>query len=130
MDPVPSQTAIGFVSKYLQQKYGFSKNCQVVAFTGDNPSALVGKFYNKLNFEKTFQMLNFNVFDCEFVWSFEVGNSMFFNFAGIGSRKEDIICSLGTSDTLFLWQKEPKVLENGHVLINPLDDQSYMIMLW
>lgn len=38
--------------------------------------------------------------------------------------------SLGTSDTLFLWLKEPKVVLNGHVLCNPVDADAYMALLW
>lgn len=38
--------------------------------------------------------------------------------------------SLGTSDTVVLWLKEPKVVLNGHVLCNPLDENAYMALLW
>eukprot|EP00111_Clytia_hemisphaerica_P002632 TCONS_00007469-protein len=41
-EPVPSNKIIGKVSGYLQQRYGFSPDCQVLAFTGDNPAALAG----------------------------------------------------------------------------------------
>lgn len=42
----------------------------------------------------------------------------------------DLAVSLGTSDTLFLWLKEPILLPEGHILVNPLDDSSYMALLW
>ena len=32
----------GNVSKYLVDRYGFSADCKVVAFTGDNPASLAG----------------------------------------------------------------------------------------
>lgn len=38
--------------------------------------------------------------------------------------------SLGTSDTILLTVKEPKVLLNGHILCNPIETNSYMAMLW
>jgi len=38
----PSQTVVGCVSAYFVRKYGFASDAVVVAFTGDNPSSLVG----------------------------------------------------------------------------------------
>nr|XP_023030477.1 xylulose kinase [Leptinotarsa decemlineata] len=40
-----------------------------------------------------------------------------------------VAVSLGTSDTLFLWLTEPKVVVDGHVLCNPVDENSYMALL-
>ena len=40
--PVPSATPVGVVAQYFVQKYGFTAGTPVVAFTGDNPSSLVG----------------------------------------------------------------------------------------
>ncbi|XP_018321310.1 xylulose kinase [Agrilus planipennis] len=37
--------------------------------------------------------------------------------------------SLGTSDTLFLWLKEPHVVIDGHILCNPVDAESFMGLL-
>jgi xylulokinase len=39
---VPSRTVVGEVSAYFVKKYGFKPGTPVVAFTGDNPSSLVG----------------------------------------------------------------------------------------
>lgn len=49
----------------------------------------------------------------------------------IGMRiSEDwLAISLGTSDTLFLWLNEPKIVLDGHVLINPVDSKQYMALL-
>lgn len=46
-------------------------------------------------------------------------------------RLEDewLAISLGTSDTLFLWIKEPKVILEGHVFCNPVDPNAYMAMV-
>lgn len=41
-----------------------------------------------------------------------------------------ILYSLGTSDTLFLWLDEPRPQLVGHVLINPVDSNAYMALLW
>ncbi|CAH0723999.1 unnamed protein product, partial [Brenthis ino] len=41
-DPVPSASVVGTISPYYIQRYGFRSDCKVVAFTGDNCSALAG----------------------------------------------------------------------------------------
>lgn len=41
-EPVPTETVIGNVCSFFVQRYNFNPNCRVVAFTGDNPSALAG----------------------------------------------------------------------------------------
>ncbi len=38
----PSATVIGTVAPYFVKRYGFSPDARVVAFTGDNPSSLIG----------------------------------------------------------------------------------------
>jgi xylulokinase len=40
--PVASATTIGAIAPYFVEKYGFKSGTPVVAFTGDNPSSLVG----------------------------------------------------------------------------------------
>ncbi|XP_059054563.1 xylulose kinase [Achroia grisella] len=40
--PVPTASVLGPVSPYYVQRYGFKSDCKVVAFTGDNNSALAG----------------------------------------------------------------------------------------
>ncbi|XP_038046512.1 xylulose kinase-like [Patiria miniata] len=40
--PVPSSTNLGAISPYFVDRYGFSAECQVIAFTGDNPASLAG----------------------------------------------------------------------------------------
>lgn len=32
----------GHISSYLVDRYGFSPDCKVIAFTGDNPASLAG----------------------------------------------------------------------------------------
>nr|XP_032634443.1 xylulose kinase isoform X6 [Chelonoidis abingdonii] len=86
---VPSSSVLGSVSPYYIQRYGFSPDCKVVAFTGDNPASL----------------------------------------AGMKLEEGDIAISLGTSDTLFLWIKEPTPALEGHVFCNPVDSQAYMALL-
>jgi xylulokinase len=39
---VPSSQVVGTVSPYFIQRYGFAADCQVVAFSGDNPCSLIG----------------------------------------------------------------------------------------
>ncbi|XP_065920676.1 xylulose kinase-like isoform X2 [Dysidea avara] len=40
--PTPSCSMLGTISNYFVQRYHFSADCKVCAFTGDNPSALAG----------------------------------------------------------------------------------------
>jgi xylulokinase len=40
--PVPSATRVGVVADYFVARYGFSAGTPVIAFTGDNPSSLIG----------------------------------------------------------------------------------------
>ncbi|XP_069047327.1 xylulose kinase isoform X2 [Lepisosteus oculatus] len=87
--PVPSSTVLGSVSPYFVRRYGFSPDCRVVAFTGDNPGSL----------------------------------------AGMRLKEGDIAVSLGTSDTIFLWIKDPKPDVEGHIFCNPVDSQAYMALL-
>jgi len=40
--PVQSRTVVGEIAQYFVKRYGFKPGTPVVAFTGDNPSSLVG----------------------------------------------------------------------------------------
>jgi xylulokinase len=40
--PVPSTTIVGELTGYFVKKYGFAAGTKIVAFTGDNPSSLIG----------------------------------------------------------------------------------------
>lgn len=51
-------------------------------------------------------------------------------YTGMRLKEGDIACSLGTSDTLFLWLNKPKTAIEGHIFCNPLDDNAYMALLW
>ncbi|KAM4606083.1 xylulose kinase isoform 2-T2 [Polymixia lowei] len=88
-DPQPSTSILGSVSSYYVSRYGFSDDCRVVAFTGDNPASL----------------------------------------AGMRLQEGDIAVSLGTSDTVFLWIKDPHPALEGHVFCNPVHWQAYMALL-
>lgn len=41
-EAVPSNTVLGKISNYYVERFGFSEDCSVVAFTGDNQSTIVG----------------------------------------------------------------------------------------
>lgn len=41
-DVVPTSTVIGNIGTFFVQRYGIPADCKIVAFTGDNPSALAG----------------------------------------------------------------------------------------
>ncbi|XP_047105155.1 xylulose kinase-like isoform X2 [Schistocerca piceifrons] len=48
---------------------------------------------------------------------------------GMRQTKNDVVVSLGTSDTLILWLEKPHTLPYGHVLCNPLNSEEYMALL-
>ncbi|XP_043286890.1 xylulose kinase isoform X2 [Venturia canescens] len=48
---------------------------------------------------------------------------------GMRLKENDVACSLGTSDTLFLWLNEPKTETEGHVFCNPVDPEAFMALL-
>ena len=50
--------------------------------------------------------------------------------AGMRLQPGDVIISLGTSDTLFLWLTEPRPKLEGHIFVNPVDPEAYMALLW
>ncbi|KAK2155300.1 hypothetical protein LSH36_243g02010 [Paralvinella palmiformis] len=86
---VPSRQCVGFVSHYYVEAFGFSSECRVISFTGDNPASL----------------------------------------AGMRLCDGDISVSLGTSDTLFLWLRDPKPALEGHIFVNPVQSTDYMALL-
>lgn len=88
-DLVPSFQPLGVISPYFVKRYGFFSECQVVAFTGDNPASL----------------------------------------AGLCLQGGDISVSLGTSDTVFVWLKEPRPALEGHIFVNPVNAEDYMALL-
>lgn len=50
-EPVPSKSEVGGVSSYYVERWGFSPECKIIAFTGDNPASLIGInniFFNAL----------------------------------------------------------------------------------
>lgn len=49
---------------------------------------------------------------------------------GMRLGANDIAVSLGTSDTVFLYLTEPKTLSEGHILVNPVNPDAYMALLW
>nr|CAB3267813.1 xylulose kinase-like [Phallusia mammillata] len=51
------------------------------------------------------------------------------SLAGCRLQRGDIVVSLGTSDTLMLWLDEPKPALEGHIFVNPVDDNAYMALL-
>ncbi|OXU26563.1 hypothetical protein TSAR_014717 [Trichomalopsis sarcophagae] len=52
------------------------------------------------------------------------------SLAGLRISEGDIACSLGTSDTLFVWLNEPRTVVDGHVFCNPIQDEAYMALVW
>ncbi|XP_022529597.2 xylulose kinase isoform X2 [Astyanax mexicanus] len=51
------------------------------------------------------------------------------SLAGMRLQEGDIAVSLGTSDTVFLWIKEPRPTVEGHIFCNPVDCHSYMALI-
>ncbi|XP_064187159.1 xylulose kinase isoform X2 [Anguilla rostrata] len=51
------------------------------------------------------------------------------SLAGMRLQEGDIAVSLGTSDTVFLWIKDPKPTVEGHIFCNPVDCQAFMALI-
>ncbi|XP_075862547.1 xylulose kinase isoform X2 [Microcebus murinus] len=51
------------------------------------------------------------------------------SLAGMRLEEGDIAVSLGTSDTLFLWLREPTPALEGHIFCSPVDARHYMALL-
>lgn len=51
------------------------------------------------------------------------------SLVGMCLQEGDVAVSLGTSDTVFLWLKEPKPDVTGHILCNPILPNSFMALL-
>lgn len=48
------------------------------------------------------------------------------SMAGLCVNRDELVISLGTSDTAFFWLDNPHPGVNGHVLRNPIDENQYM----
>lgn len=83
---IDTHEIIGTISPYFVDRFGFSENCIIAPFTGDNPGS----------------------------------------FAGLRIANNEVVISLGTSDTACFWLDSPKPQINGHILRNPLDPDVYM----
>lgn len=51
-------------------------------------------------------------------------------YSGMRLRMGDVAVSLGTSDTLFLSLAKPTTLPEGHILVNPVETNAFMALLW
>ena len=51
------------------------------------------------------------------------------SLAGMRLKTGEVIVSLGTSDTAFLWLSEPEPALEGHIFGNPVDKDAYMALL-
>ncbi|KAI8778254.1 xylulose kinase [Biomphalaria glabrata] len=48
------------------------------------------------------------------------------SLAGLAPEQDDVIVSLGTSDTVFLWLSHPTPGLSGHIFANPLNKKDFM----
>ncbi|XP_060598742.1 xylulose kinase-like [Ruditapes philippinarum] len=48
------------------------------------------------------------------------------SLAGLAPKKGDVMVSLGSSDTVFLWLHEATPGTDGHIFVNPLDSNTFM----
>ncbi|XP_067234080.1 xylulose kinase [Chanodichthys erythropterus] len=51
------------------------------------------------------------------------------SLAGMRLQEGDLAVSLGTSDTVFLWIRDPKPTVEGHIFCNPVDCSAYMALI-
>lgn len=98
--PVPSSTIVGAISEYMIERYGFSPECKVVAFTGDNPASMAG-----LRMRPGEMGVTLGTSDCVFMW--------------IPNKEQDEDASGGG----------PTPQTVGHVWPNPIETEDYMALL-
>ncbi|XP_050960553.1 xylulose kinase isoform X1 [Labeo rohita] len=51
------------------------------------------------------------------------------SLAGMRLQEGDLAVSLGTSDTVFLWIRDPRPSVEGHIFCNPVDCSAYMALI-
>uniref|UniRef100_A0A8C1WBT2 Xylulose kinase n=1 Tax=Cyprinus carpio TaxID=7962 RepID=A0A8C1WBT2_CYPCA len=51
------------------------------------------------------------------------------SLAGMRLQEGDLAVSLGTSDTVFLWIRDPRPSTEGHIFCNPVDCGAYMALI-
>lgn len=51
------------------------------------------------------------------------------SLAGMRLQEGDLAVSLGTSDTVFLWIRDPRPSIEGHIFCNPVDCSAYMALI-
>ncbi|RXN14860.1 xylulose kinase isoform X1 [Labeo rohita] len=51
------------------------------------------------------------------------------SLAGMRLQEGDLAVSLGTSDTVFLWIRDPRPTVEGHIFCNPVDCSAYMALI-
>ncbi|CAM9909786.1 unnamed protein product, partial [Laminaria digitata] len=98
---VDSHVGVGNVSGYLCRRFGFSRDCLVVAGSGDNCNSLAG------------------------MGVVAAGGSG--GDAGVGGG--DVMVSLGTSDTLLGVTTDPSPTTTGNTMYHPCDPATWFAML-
>ncbi|KAK3551898.1 hypothetical protein QTP70_031558 [Hemibagrus guttatus] len=145
-NPTPPTAALGSVSPYFVKRFGFPEHCKVVAFTGDNPGSLAGMQLQEGDIAVSISQ--FLEMDFSFIWLgalkislhfprpklrfrdpilFQHDNAPVHKASSMNTRTAEV--SLGTSDTVFLWIKEPRPMVEGHIFCNPVDCLSYMALI-
>ena len=51
------------------------------------------------------------------------------SLAGMRLQQGDVAVSLGTSDTLIFWLKEPKPALEGHIFVNPVNGKHIAFLI-
>uniref|UniRef100_A0A452TH21 Xylulose kinase n=1 Tax=Ursus maritimus TaxID=29073 RepID=A0A452TH21_URSMA len=109
-DKVWSQVCLGACAPHLEEKLGSPvPSCSVVG-------AISSYYVQRYGFSP----------GCKVV-AFTGDNPA--SLAGMRLEEGDIAVSLGTSDTLFLWLREPMPALEGHIFCNPVDARHYMALL-
>eukprot|EP00752_Nemacystus_decipiens_P002575 g2413.t1 len=100
---VDSHVVVGNVSAYLCRRFGFSRDCPVVAGSGDNCNSLAG------------------------MGVVSAGDDAAANGAVGGGG--DVMVSLGTSDTLLGVTTDPRPTTTGNTMYHPCDPAAWFAML-
>jgi len=126
--PVNPGTIQGHISPYFVERFGFSPECKILSFTGDNPSSFAGE--NTANKVTTPQIENHSLqFAIVVPYIFWIEKFLLITGMCLGSN--DIAVSLGTSDTVFLslTALPDQGFTEGHILVNPISPHEHMALL-
>ncbi|CAM9333617.1 unnamed protein product [Pylaiella littoralis] len=119
---VDSHAIVGNVSRYLCRRFGFSRDCAVVAGSGDNCNSLAGM--GVVSAGNAAAAAAPAPAACAAAEDAAGGGK-----SGRGGAGGDVMVSLGTSDTLLGVTTDPSPTTTGNTMYHPCDPAAWFAML-